>query len=347
MSQTHTIIGTAVLCCIGIAICETQRRNRTDIGVQPVTSSPARLVGELIFAPGRMTGATEEVSLHSQVIEPVATIHVRQGDLVQKGDLLITLDQETAAQQRNAAAAELEQRESALLRLQNGNRESDISAARTHFDAAQTRLEASRTRLERAKKLLLSNAISRQDFDDLQFDFQTLSSLARTAKSELESIEQPARPEDIVAAEAAVKVAAAKLQMAEHQLSKTKIKAPISGTVLKVNARLGELPKGPAGSPLVIMCDMSRPRALLEVDEYDALRIAIGQPCELTTDGMDGVIARGTITEIEARMAPKQIFGQWAGERNDTFSRRAWVDLDSDSQPLPLGLPVRANISIR
>ncbi len=75
------------------------------------------------------------------------------------------------------------------------------------------------------------------------------------------------------------------------------------------------------------------------MDEYDALRVQIGQQCEITSDAATGVIARGRVTEIEPQMNPKRMFGQWAGERSDTFSRRVWIDLER-CDDLPIGLPV-------
>jgi hypothetical protein len=49
--------------------------------------------------------------------------------------------------------------------------------------------------------------------------------------------------------------------------------------------------------------------------------------------------------EIEPRMEPKKIYGGWAGERNETHTRRVWISVEGDTQ-LPVGLPVEVKISI-
>jgi len=91
--------------------------------------------------------------------------------------------------------------------------------------------------------------------------------------------------------------------------------------------------------PLIVLADTSRRRAVAEVDEFDALSIQVGQKCEITADAAPGVVANGTIVEIEPRMNPKQRYAQRVGERKDTFSRRVWIDLDANAD-LPIGLPV-------
>jgi HlyD family secretion protein len=56
------------------------------------------------------------------------------------------------------------------------------------------------------------------------------------------------------------------------------IRAPISGTVLQMNAKPGELAAPSAPQPLLLLADISALRVRAEVDERDIERIKIGQP---------------------------------------------------------------------
>ena len=62
------------------------------------------------------------------------------------------------------------------------------------------------------------------------------------------------------------------LTPAETMLDKTRIRAPIAGTVLQINAKLGELVAPSPELPLVVMGDMSVVRVRAEVDEPDVPR---------------------------------------------------------------------------
>ncbi|TWU55661.1 HlyD family secretion protein [Rubripirellula reticaptiva] len=346
MTQTHTILLTLVLCCCGIGLAETRRRQSIPTEDEVIRPTPTRFVGETIRAPGRITGTTEDIKLHAQIIEPIDVIHVQLGDRVKAGDRLVTLDQRGIQHERELALAMLQEREAKLRRLENGARESEIEVARREYEASVSRLEGANARFERSQRLFDSNAISAQELEDVQYDLRTLSALAAASKNQLQVLQDPARSEDMAAAKSSVDAAKAELMMVEDRLRRAEITAPSDGTILKIDARKGELPGQPHSDPLIIMCNTQHQRALIEIDEFDALRVSMGQLCELSADGIDGVVARGKITEIEPRMERKKRYGQWAGERVDSFSRRAWIDLDDDSPNLPVGLPIRAQIEV-
>jgi hypothetical protein len=78
---------------------------------------------------------------------------------------------------------------------------------------------------------------------------------------------------------------------------------------------------------------------MAEVDEYDALRIELGQAAFITADSAEGVLAAGKITQIEPLMLRKQLYGDRAAARNDAFARRVWIEL-ANAPDLPVGLPV-------
>ena len=112
---------------------------------------------------------------------------------------------------------------------------------------------------------------------------------------------------------------------------------------MSVDAEVGEMTAPSSAKPLIIMTDTSQLRAVGEVDEFDALNVVIGQACAIKSDAAEGVLAEGKVIEIESLMNPKQLFGQWAGERTDTYSRRIWIEL-TGAADLPVGLPVEIYI---
>ena len=119
----------------------------------------------------------------------------------------------------------------------------------------------------------------------------------------------------------------------------------MEGRVLAIEAEVGELTYPDSPEPLIILSDTRQLRAVAEVDEFDAMRVQLGQVCHIESDGTVGILARGHIVEIEPQMHPKQLYGQWAGERTDTFSRRVWIKLEEQID-LPVGLPVDVFIEV-
>ncbi len=344
LNQTTTIIVTIGLCALGIAIAEVSRDKWQDDPAASALVEPTRLSARIIRAPGRITGATEEIEIRSMVIETVDQIHVKEGQRVKRGDLLITLQNEILQQECRLAQSTLEERVAALDRIRNGSRETERQVVRHEWAAAQSKLEAIKARSVRAEQLALGNAISGENLEQIRFSFRTQQALAEAATSRKAAIEEPARTEDVASAMAAVRAAKAKLAMANERLRQTLITAPIDSTILKVNTRLGELPGMSGSEPLIVLCNLDQWRAMVDVDEFDALQVGLGQSCEVTADSVDGILAKGIVTHVEPQMQRKELFGQWADERNDSFSRRVWVDLTHRAMELPVGLPIRVQI---
>lgn len=294
---------------------------------------------EILRAAGRIEGRTDEVELRARIIEQINQIHVTKGQWVSAGEVLLSLDSERLAAERDLAAALLAQAEAKKERLENGYRPSEIETARQQYHETVARRDGAEKAYKRSLKLSQGNAVSQQSLDDRYTSLTSMQAMAAAAKGRLETLELPARADDLLAASASVRAAESRLQIAQINLDRTQIIAPIDGRILALEAEVGELTFPDSPQPLIIMSDTTQLRAVAEVDEFDALRVELGQTCQITSDAAAGVIACGRIVEIEPQMHAKQLFGQWAGERSDTYSRRVWIELQEQID-LPIGLPV-------
>tara|TARA_R110002049_G_scaffold285698_3_gene466871 strand:+ start:14728 stop:15783 length:1056 start_codon:yes stop_codon:yes gene_type:complete len=295
--------------------------------------------GGMIRASGRIEGRTERVEIRARIDEQIESVRVHEGQWVNKGDLLIELDSEQLLQHRQLAAAQLRSAKARLERVQNGFRDSEIEATRSQHQALAAELEGAKKNLDRVRRLAAENAESKKTVDDHLTRVMALEGQVAAAKSNLDTYQAPPRTDELNAAIADVAAADSQLAIAETNLRRTKIVAPIDGKVLAIEGEAGELTGPESVMPLVTLVDTSQLRVMAEVDEYDALRIEIGQKASITADSIEGVLAEGQIVEMDPLMNPKESFGQWAGERKDAYSRPVWIRLD-DVQDLPVGLPV-------
>lgn len=296
--------------------------------------------GETLRAAGVIEGLTDEIELRARITEQIKEIHVSGGQWVTKGDVLLSLDSDRLASERDLTAALLSEAEAKEERVKNGFRDTEIETARQEYHATMARLAGAEKSYYRSVRLAAGNALSQQALEDSQVEVDAWRATAEAAKKRLETREQPPRADDLLAASAAVRAAAARLRIAQINLERSEIRAPADGRILSVEAEIGELTGPDHQQPLIIMSDTSRLRTVAEIDEYDALKMKVGQKCHITSDGRPGILAVGIVGEIEPQMNPKKLFGQWAGERTDTYSRRVWIDLEMTEFELPIGLPV-------
>ena len=154
----------------------------------------------------------------------------------------------------------------------------DLQAGR---QAARGRVDASRANLARQQDLRKGAIASQRQVELAQQDLGA-------AEAQLRSIDQSLR-----------------ISGASHggQPGRFDVRAPITGTVIRRPALLGSF-AGESDS-LSTIADTSVLWALLDVPEWDVIRVRAGQPVELRVDGVAGQTFRGTVTWIAAEVDPR------------------------------------------
>lgn len=104
----------------------------------------------------------------------------------------------------------------------------------------------------------------------------------QVAKSESEKIKAPARIEDVALAQAQIKQQQAALDLIKNQINNSVIKAPISGTITKVEYEAGEQTQ--TAKPAVYMVGENNYEIEVDVSEADIAKIKINDPAAITLD---------------------------------------------------------------
>ena len=150
--------------------------------------------------------------------------------------------------------------------------------------------------------------------------------------------------EQFEASKAAYDMAKAQYDEAQDQYDKTTIRAPISGTVAQLNIEEGEAvmigTMNYSGTVLMVLADMSRMQALIDVDEADVVSIALGQPAAVFVDAMPDTSFAGHVTNI-AYMPTQNVLS--STQQSTTFEVE--VTLDSTAPSLRPGMNVRAEVT--
>ncbi len=269
MKKKLLVIGALVLAVVAVPLLNELLRGGSAVEVQLEMLEP-RSIQASVLASGQLVHE-EEVKLTTEVIGRVTGIYVEEGDRVASGQLLLQIDDETYR-------AEVEQNE-ATVRMQ------DIAIQRQ-----QLRVDNLRTQWERDQALHESNLI-----DDRSFDLSTneLSLAEVDLRSSRESLSQ----------------AQARLEQADDRLSKTRVVAPIDGTVTSLDIEVGETAISSttniAGSNLMTIADPESIHAEVNVDEADIANVAVGQRAEIIAIAYPDQPISGVIDSIalSARVA--------------------------------------------
>jgi HlyD family secretion protein len=199
---------------------------------------------------------------------------------------------------------------------------------------------------KRTQELVQRGAASPQALDDEITQLATLRAAFDAADARLRTLAAPPRDEDTAAAQADVNAAAARVELAQAALARTRLVAPFNLQVLRITAEPGELAGPDDLRPLLIVCDTSQLRVRAEIEEFDAMQVSLGQSARIATDQPDRLPLMGRVSQIAARMRQKQLHDERPNERLDATVREVWIDLDltRDDTPsaagLVIGLPV-------
>ena len=254
----------------------------------------------------------DKVSLAPEVSGIVAKVAVRANQRVEKGDLLVQLD-ETPFQLAVAEA------EGHLAQVKNQilARQADYAEAEAELQQAQTDADFYRRQLERNEKLgkvALSESQldeSRQKLDQARARIAINSEKLASLRAELGGSSQIP-----VEQQADVKVAQAQLDKARYQLARTQIIAPVAGIIANEAPQVGEM--APAGLTVVTMLSTENMWVEANLKETQLEKIRAGQQAEITVDAYPGVKFQALVDSLSAAsgsefalIPPQNASGNW------------------------------------
>jgi HlyD family secretion protein len=304
----------------------------------------------------RVSGQVEatEVSVSAQVAGRVTEVRVDEGDRVEAGQLLVTLDTADAQLTLARARAERAQADAQWRLLRAGSRaedvrqaEAQVASATADVAAQAAELAAAEADVQRFESLLATNSGSRKQRDDAvarrdvaRERHAAAGPRVAAAQENVRRLRSGARPEEIEAAHARVAAAEAQIAIVEKSIADATISAPLSGIVTERIVEPGEhvLPR----APLLVISDLDRVWANVYVDEPVVPRLRVGQAATIFTDaGGEGL--QGTVSAIaqKAEFTPRNV--QTAEDRSKLVYR-VKVAVDNKSQVLKSGMPVEAEL---
>jgi HlyD family secretion protein len=215
----------------------------------------------VISATGTLEAVTT-VQVGSQVSGIVESLRADFNQLVEKGDILATLDQSTYA-------SAVEQAKAALV-----SAESDADRLRVAQSAAGTALTRAR---ELSARQLLPAA-----------DLEAAETASRTAAAQ------------VVGADAKTQQARAAVKSAQVNLAKTVIQSPIDGVVIARSVDVGQTVSASLSAPtlFIIAADLTKLQVNANIDESDLGNVAANQAVTFRVDAYPSDTFRGTVTQV-------------------------------------------------
>jgi membrane fusion protein, macrolide-specific efflux system len=165
----------------------------------------------------------------------------------------------------------------------------------------ETRVAADQAQLKVLKANLLERKVQ-QELAEKQFDRQRRLRETRAASEEAFDTADAARKQlaaQIMALEANSQQVEASLRADQANLGYTRIYAPMSGTVIDVNAKQGQTLNANQQAPIILrIADLDMMTVQTQVSEADVARLKLGMTARFTTLGRPDRKRAGTLRQI-------------------------------------------------
>jgi HlyD family secretion protein len=256
-----------------------------------------------VSATGRIEARTK-VNVQSSVIGEIVGLPVKEGDVVKKGDLLVQIDP---------------------------------VRYKTEVDRLESAVRTQTIAIEQAE-VALANAVRRNKRNAALF--QT-SGLVSQEALDLSELDQRQREIDLKSLKEQQAQAGSSLARSRDDLSKTTIRAPIDGTVTKLNAEKGEITltgtMNNPGTVIMIVSDMEEILATVDVDETRVTQVRLGQTARVVVDAIgEAKPYMGKVVEIAGSAV------QRAGQQTQVFEVK--IALDTVDAKLRPGMTAKARV---
>ena len=268
------LIGVGIAAVAGVAYrVMAGSKNHTEVTTE---KSAYRSIIETVAASGKIQPESE-VKIQSEVSGQIVELPVKEGDLVQKGQLLVKINPDLYTSAYNRAEAAL------------NSSKSNLSSAKSRLTQAEAQFNVTNLNFQRQKKLFDDGAISKAELENITSQFET-------SKAEVE-----AARESIHSAQFAIESAMAGVNEAADNLKRTTILAPMTGTVTALNKELGETVLGNnmmSGDVIMNISALTFMEVNVEVNESDIVRVNLNDTALVEVDSYKNETFKGIITEI-------------------------------------------------
>lgn len=201
------------------------------------------------------------VDVGAQVSGQLEKLHVNIGDTVEAGQMLAEIDPKVLIARVGATRAQLQSQKAQL---------AEQRAA----------LELAEQQYQRQKKLLSDKATS-------QDTYQVSLAAVKTTQARIDALRAQIRETE------------SSLQADEVTLGYTKIHAPMSGTVVELPARQGQMLNANLSAPVILrIADLSAMTVWTQVSEADVPKLQIGMQAYFTILGKPGLRWSGKLRQI-------------------------------------------------
>ena len=280
-------------------------------------------IQEKLSVSGPVSG-TQSQHVTSALHAKVKEILVKEGDKVTEGQLIAKLDTKDVEEALEAAKTQVD--------LAKANKEDAQKNTKAEYAKVQTAYNNALLDFQRKSSLLESGDISQSEYEQAE-------SALKDAKASLGSFKVSGGNVQVSESyDLQIKSAEEGLKKAQSAVDSAEIKAPISGTITRVNVEAGQFADNlQDGKPMFTVENLDQLELSISVSEYSIGKLSLGQKAIISADILGDEKLEGEVSSISP-----------TGEaKNGNTAERVIpikIKIDGDKKGLLSGITAKADI---
>lgn len=282
----------------------------------------------------------DRIAHAATVNEVVVELPIAEGARVEKGTVLVKLNDIQQKALLSKARADVDKAEANLDKLHHGARKEEVAAARARVAGAEAALTVGEADFKRASNLVQRNLSSQATLDRALASRDSAVAALNDAEEQWLVLVNGTREEDLRIAEADLAGARAVQASEEKRLADLTIISTRAGVLDSLPWNLGE--RVTVGSPLAIVLAGRSPYARIYVPEPYRVKLNVGDNLVVHVDGIDKAI-EGRLRWISSEPAFTPYYALNQQERSRLMFL-AEVQLPESESRLPNGIPAQVEM---
>jgi len=289
-------------------------------------------------APGVVEPRSGQIKIAAPVVGRVSEVLVKINDKVAADEPLVRLDDEDAQARVASAQAQAAMHEKARNEKSAGKAANRRDAEDAVADA-EAALADARNTFDKAVHAKRSGSGSDATVTAARTAWTRAQDNLDRERSQLRKIEAQSGTPLPTQLEGQLNVARTELRVAIAELEKLTIRAPIAGSVLKVDVKAGEVAAPSLPQPLLLLGDLSQLRVRAELDEHNAGKVKVGEPVMVRAEAFHDQTFAGKVVAIAPLIQPARLSSPRSRNLTDFNVNEVMIDLNEPG-PLIAGMNV-------
>ncbi len=289
------LIIAGVLLLVGLIVGLNVYRSGQKAGLEVKTSTvgESKMI-ETVLASGKVNTAQKEV-LYSQVSGTVKKVHVKMGQSVKAGQLLMELDIPDAGPKVLQAQSSLADAEAKLIKARATGKSMDLIEAEATFNRAKSDYNLAREKLRRNQSLFEQGAVSKEQMETVQAEYDNRAADYQRAEATFKA-NQAGGSAALRSLESAFAAAQASFDLAQQQAAQKGLCSTIPGRIMSISVQNGDMINPNAA--LITIGNLNALRVKADIAESDAAKLKIGQKVRISSNAIPDLEYPGQVEEI-------------------------------------------------